>query len=193
MSDADRPAGTLTYSFDKRLTDVLKDSAIWGKINIPVLMSFSSKYAISLYENAAQFSGLTKKTYQEYSLEDFREMLGVEEGRYPMFGALNKHVIKPAVAEVNALASFNLMVFPEKKGKRVIGVRLAWYAKTNDEAKAARQEVQREKTGRKARIAGNAEAVLEPFPSVNRRLRNSRKAFDPNSPQYCPNPSHMVK
>ncbi len=53
LDSADRPAGVLTYSFDKRLFGVLKDSTIWGKIALPVLMAFTSKYAVSLYENLA--------------------------------------------------------------------------------------------------------------------------------------------
>ena len=50
LDDPDRPAGALTYSFDKRLIEILRDSTIWGKIAIPVLMAFTSKYAVSLYE-----------------------------------------------------------------------------------------------------------------------------------------------
>src|SRR3954447_21593532 len=54
LDDPKRPAGVLTYSFDKRLIEILKDSTVWGKINIPVLMAFMSKYSVSLYENIAQ-------------------------------------------------------------------------------------------------------------------------------------------
>jgi len=59
LDDPDRPAGVLTYSFDKRLIEILKDSTIWGKIAIPVLMAFTSKYTVSLYENLAQHINLT--------------------------------------------------------------------------------------------------------------------------------------
>jgi len=48
-----RKEGLLTYSFDKRLIWILKDSEIWGKISLPILMAFSTKYAVSLYENIA--------------------------------------------------------------------------------------------------------------------------------------------
>ena len=41
LEDPDRPAGVLTYSFDKRLIEVLEGSTIWGKIAIPVLMAFT--------------------------------------------------------------------------------------------------------------------------------------------------------
>ena len=62
LDDPDRPAGVLTYSFDKRLIEVLQDSIIWGKIALPVLMAFTSKYAVSLYENLAQFANLSKRS-----------------------------------------------------------------------------------------------------------------------------------
>ncbi|MEL6243945.1 MAG: replication initiation protein [Pseudomonadota bacterium] len=177
LDDPDRPAGCLTYSFDKRLVEILQDSAIWGKINIPVLMAFSSKYAITLYENIAQRTGL-RKSFEDFELDAFRTLLGVEDGKYPMFGALNKHVIKPAVAEVNALAPFSVSVLPVKTGKRVSGVKIAWYQKDRDEAAAAWAEVGRHKVGRKARITGSVQHVLDPVPSVSRLSRAVRETRD---------------
>lgn len=171
LDDPDRPAGVLNYSFDKRLVEILKDSAIWGKIALPILMAFTSKYAVSLYENAAQCSGLSRKQHRDYTLEEFREMIGVEESRYPAFGALNKHVIKPVVLEINALAPFNLAVLPIKTGKRVTSIRLGWWAKSRPELDEAWKEARRTKVGRKARISGRAETVSAPSASINRLTR----------------------
>ena len=39
MDDPDRPVGVLNYSFDKRLVEMLRDSSIWGKIALPVLIA----------------------------------------------------------------------------------------------------------------------------------------------------------
>jgi Initiator Replication protein len=172
LDDPDRPAGVLTYSFDKKLIEVLKDSTIWGKITIPVLMAFTSKYAVSLYENLAQYINLLKKTNQVYSLDAFRDLLGVPPGRYKTFGELNKHVLKPALAEVNALAPFKVRVVPVKQGKKVVEIRLGWWVKDSDALQLAWQEVQRTRIGRRARIAGTAEHVAAPLPSVSRQLRN---------------------
>lgn len=174
LDDPDRPAGVLTYSFDKRLIDVLKDSTIWGKIALPVLMAFTSKYAVSLYENLAQFASLTKKTFHDYTLDEFRELLGVPPGRYKAFGEFNKHVLKPAVAEVNALAPFGVTVVPLKQGKRVMQVRVGWWTKESDALHEAFSELQRSKVGRRARIIGRAEYVHEPQPSTRRLLRADR-------------------
>lgn len=174
LDDPDRPAGVLTYSFDKRLVEILKDSAIWGKIALPVLMAFSSKYSVSLYENVAQWTGLSRKTFQEMKLEEFRELLGVEEGKYGAFGALNKHVIKPAVLELNALASFSITILPIKTGKKVTHVRIGWWQKDKDEMEAAWREVHRSKVGRKARIQGTVTTVADPHPSQSRITRQGR-------------------
>lgn len=175
LDSPDRPAGILTYSFDKRLIEILRESAIWGKISIPVLMAFTSKYAVSLYENIAQLSNLSHKVRQDYTLDEFRDLLGVPPGRYRSFGELNKHVVKPAVAEVNGLASFGISVLPIKRGKRVVTVRVGWWPKDNAQLQESWQELQRPKVGRRARVSGLAEQVIAPVPSINRLMRRERE------------------
>lgn len=176
LDDPDRPAGALTYSFDKRLVEILKDSAIWGKIALPVLMAFTSKYAVSLYENASQWAGLGRKSYHDLSLDEFRAMLGVEAGKYGAFGALNKHVLKPVLMEINALAPFNMSVSPVKEGKKVARLRVSWWNKNRDEMDAAFRELHQPKVGRRARISGQAEQVQvqDALPSESRLLRQFR-------------------
>lgn len=171
LDSEDRPAGVLTYSFDKRLFAVLKDSTIWGKIALPVLMAFTSKYAVSLYENLAQYSNLSKKTFHDYLLEEFRELMGVPPGRYKTFGKLNKHVIKPAIAEVNALATFGISILPVKQGKRVAQIKVGWWTKNSSQVAMAYDEMQRSKVGRRARISGTTEYVSDPLPSLTRMMR----------------------
>jgi hypothetical protein len=180
MDDDDRNRGVLVYSFDKRLVAILKESAIWGKIAIPVLMSFSSKYTISLYENVSQWINLNRKSSQEFSLEAFRDMLGVEETKYPAFGAFNKHVLKPVSDEINALAEFNVRIVPVKEGRRVATVRLHWWKKNEDELREAYAENERARVGRRARISGRVEYIA-PIPSVSKAARRSRLAASPNS------------
>ena len=175
LDDPDRPAGVLTYSFDKRLIEVLRNSTIWGKIAIPVLMAFSSKYAVSLYENLAQFVNLDYRSHAAYGLDEFRSMLGVQPGQYKTFGELNKHVLKPAALEINALAPFGLSLLPVKQGKKVVQVKVGWWKKSAEDLLSASKEAQRSKVGRKARISGTVQGVIDPVPSQNRiRRKGSR-------------------
>jgi hypothetical protein len=173
LAAPDRPAGTFRYTFDKRLIEILRNSTIWGKINFPVLMALSSKYGISLYENAAQLSGLDHKTNHVYTLADFRTMLGVEKRKYPTFGGLNQQVIKPSVQEINALAEFHVSVAPIKTGKKVTHIRLGWWSKSLDEIKSAFSELQQPKVGRRARIQGTVSYVLDTQSSLTKVSRKS--------------------
>lgn len=175
LDDPDRASGVLTFSFDKRLVEILRDSAIWGKIALPVLMAFNSKYSISLYENLAQMSGLARKTYRDLSVDEFREVLGVEDGKYAAFGALNKHVIKPCMLEINALAPFGASILPVKAGKKVTHIRLAWWTKSKEDADLAWQEVNRSKVGRKARISTTVVGIVDPLASASRLSRETRR------------------
>ena len=158
---------------DKRLVAVLRDSIIWGRITIPILIAFTSKYAVSLYENLAQLASVTMKTSQEYTLDEFRELLGVPPGRYGAFGALNKHVLKSAVQEVNAIAPFHLHVLPAKQGKKVAHVKVGWMPKDSEALRQARDEIARSKVGRRSRLSGAVAHVLEPVPSAARMRRRT--------------------
>lgn len=173
LDSPDRAAGVLTYSFDAMLIEILQQSTIWGKIALPIIMAFSSKYSVSLYENVAQFANLSFKSQVEYSLEEFRNMLGVSPGCYKTFGELNLHVLKPVVAEINALAPFGLAVMPVKEGKKVVRVSVGWWKKSEDELAEAFRESQASKIGRRARVAAKASHVLAPIPSQNRSRRRA--------------------
>lgn len=173
LDDPGRPAGVLNYSFDKRLVAVLQDSTIWGRIALPILMAFSSKYAVSLYENLAQHAHLSHKTSQDYTLDEFRALLGVPAGRYRTFGELNKHVLKPTVQEINAIAPFGIAVAPIKEGKRVVSVKVGWWPKDSEALQAASDELKRSKVGRRARLAGTVEYVTRTMPSANRLRRTT--------------------
>jgi plasmid replication initiation protein len=121
------------------------------------------------------------KQHQEYTLDEFRELLGVPPGRYKAFGELNKHVIKPALDEVNALAPFSVTVSPRKQGKKVVRVAVIWMPKDTDALEEATAEMQRSRVGRRARISGTVQHVTAPLPSISRLIRSLPKL--PTSPK----------
>ncbi len=182
MTAKGRPGGVLTYSFDKRLVELLERSARWGQISLPVLMSFSSKYAVSLYENITQSVNLRHITNATFSIDEFREMMGVPAGRYAVYGDLNRHVIKPSVTEINALAPFDITVLPIKKGKKVDQIMIGWAHKTDDERHEALRERDRPRVGRRARLTNCTEHVAKATPSIGRLLRSDhRKRHSPKT------------
>lgn len=136
-------------------------------------MAFSSKYVVSLYENISQRQDLDFKTHDDFTLDDFREKIGIKQGKYPAFGALNKCVLKPAVDEINALAPFNISLLPVRTGKKVSHIRIGLWKKTEDELKEAWAESKRSRVGRKACTSGRVEHV-KPMPSVSSMTKRAR-------------------
>jgi len=163
MDDGDRPRGTLTYSLGRRLVELLKNSTVFGKLEIAVMMAFSTKYALALYEAIARRVRLSHRFSEEFTLEEFRELLGVPEGKLATYGNLNQFAIRPAVREINAMASFGVVVHPIKSGRKVARVKVGWWRKEVEELKTAFSELQRPKVGRKARISGTVETILPSF------------------------------
>jgi len=78
MGDPTRPRGELTYSFDKRLIEAVKDSISFGKLEIAVMAAFSSKYALALYEHVARRINLRNRFSEDYTVEQLREILDVQ-------------------------------------------------------------------------------------------------------------------
>lgn len=159
LSDPKRDRGVLKYAIPPELADMLRDSTVFAKLELEVLRSFTSKYALALYENVARRVRLQHVFTARFDLDAFRDLLGVEQGKLETFGNLNQYAIKPALLEVNALAEFTVTVVPIKLGRRVTGVLMGWGIKDIEGRKAVFAELNRPRVGRKARITGTVEAV----------------------------------
>lgn len=141
MADSQREHGTLTYSFDKRLAPLLQSSAVFAKLELAVLQAFTTKYGLALYEAVSRRIRMSFKFSEVIAIDDFRELLGVPEGKLSSFGNLRQKAIEPAVAEVCALAPFNCSIeVADRVGRKVTTIKLAWWRKTEDELKAMHAE-----------------------------------------------------
>jgi hypothetical protein len=160
--DEDSPKALLEYEFPEKLRKVIQESRYWGRIKSHVMFAFSSKYALALYEAVCLRANLRVDS-QDFSVEDFRALLSVEDTKYPAFPQLKQRVLDPAVAEVNALSDFNVEIQPLREGGmlrgKLVGFRLFWEKKTQEQWRTVLDELLRPKIGRKARIRGVVEHV----------------------------------
>lgn len=161
MGDPERAHGSLTYSFDKRLVPLLRESSVFGKLELAVMHAFTTKYGLALYEALARRVRLKSKFYEDFDLAAFRELLGVPPDKLKTFSNLKLRAITPAVDEINAIASFGCQIEPLKSGRKVTQIRVYWWRKEVDDLKKAYAELQRPKVGRKARISGDIEQVVD--------------------------------
>jgi hypothetical protein len=154
--------GNVYYRFPAELREIIQQSAIFARLQTAVMFCFSSKYALALYEMIQKRGNLTSKHAEDFGVDEFRGLLGVPRGKLLPFQHLRERALVPAVDEVNALSSFRVQLDAISHGRKVVKLRLMWFAKDEHGLKAAYAEVQRHKAGRKARIAGKVEAIAAP-------------------------------
>lgn len=165
MGDPDRAHGVLTYSFDKRLVPLLRESSVFGKLELAVMHAFTTKYGLALYEALARRVRLKSKFFEDFELSAFRELLGVPANKLTTFSNLKLRAITPAVEEINGIASFGCKVEPLKTGRKVTHIRVFWWRKDIDGLRKAYAELQRPKVGRKARMSSEIDQIVD-IPSL---------------------------
>jgi hypothetical protein len=162
--DGDDESGVLYYNFTKSMRTIIKKASTYGRLRTEVMFCFSSRYALALYEMLQKRGRLSHKNTDEFSVEEFRKLLGVRKGKLMAFSALRQRAIEPAVDELNALGDYHVQIDGVRTGRAITKVRMIWFPKDEQGLKAAYTEVQRHKAGRKARIAGGVERITGPAP-----------------------------
>jgi len=153
--------GILEYTFPVDFAELLKNSTIFAKLDLAVMKSFSSKYAFALYESVSRRINQRWKYMETLTLEELRNILGVEDGKHTSYKNLNKVAIQPALTEVNAITPYQVSITPQKQGRAIGSVILGWNYKDEGGMKAAFKELNASKTGRKARLENKGETVVE--------------------------------
>lgn len=161
ISDEDRPDGLLTYDFHRKLVPLLRNSEIYARMEVKVLASFTSKYALGLYEVIASKINMRRQE-DTLDIDTLREWLGVEKGKLDRWPDLKRFALQSALDEVNGLSPFAVEAEPIKRGRKVVQVRLSWSKKEpfSPSERASAREVNRAKVGRKARLTGTAEKIV---------------------------------
>jgi len=156
-----KASGELIYTFPSELSELLKNSSVFAKLDLEVMKSFSSKYAFTLYEHISRRINLKHKMMETLDVDDIREMLGVEDGKLAGYRNLRIKAIEPAVEEVNAITPYQVTILPQTKGRKVTHFIMGWSVKDTDGMQRAYKELQQPKVGRRARVDGSTEGVIE--------------------------------
>ena len=98
--------GYFYYKFPEDLLVIIGRSEVWAKLKSHIMYSLRSKYSIRLYEMIEKRIGL-RMQHEYFTVEEFRALMGVPEGKLPRYGEFNKHCLKPALVEINQLTVSN--------------------------------------------------------------------------------------
>jgi Initiator Replication protein len=157
VPDADD--GFVRYDFQPLMREIINESRVFARLHKQIMFALSSKYSLALYELIQKRGNLTKN-FEDLSITDLRNFLGVPSGKLSSWINLKNKAITPAVKEVSDLSEFVVSVEPVKgKARGFTDVRLSWQCKGLPELQQVERELSHSKVGRKARMAGTVEHV----------------------------------
>lgn len=160
--DETNKSGEVVFTFSQHMQEIIANSAYWGRIKGYVMFAFTSKYSLALYE-ALCLRANRRADYEDFSVEEFRQLLGVEPGKLTTYSNFRKKCLAIAEFEINGLSDFNVEIIPMRDGGlergKLKGFSLHWSKKAPDEWRAVMNELDRSKVGRKARLMGTVETI----------------------------------
>ena len=119
-------------------------------------------------------------------MEALRGILGVPKGKLTSWSNLKLRALDPAVAEVNDLSDFMVVVEPIKSGRSVTHVELKWWRKDDDATGAAGRALQYSKVGRRVKAAGTEEQIV---PISAKEVSGETR---PKAPELKPRPAWLL-
>lgn len=101
---------------------------------------FGSQYTGRKHKILKKMQGLRRKS-RDYELDEYREKMGVEEGRYKSIGHLKSRVIEPTKNDLDAGddVTFTYQLITKPGGRKVIGIRIFLVVKSNKKKQAPKQ------------------------------------------------------
>jgi plasmid replication initiation protein len=153
--------GQVEYSFPDELVKIIRNTQIFARLHTKVMFELSSKYSLALYEFLQKRKNLQYITDEILTVEETRALMGVGKNKLKSFGHLNDKALKPALKEVSFLTEYDITAEPIRTGRTVTHIKLSWQKKTDIGAQiAAVEELGRPKIGRKERMEGNIEPMV---------------------------------
>ena len=113
--------GICCYQFPHPLRLKLHNPRVYAKLNLRLQNRFKSQYALVLWELCFDYFDTDRNQGETpfIPIETFKELVGLAPDEYPVFGFLNRDVIKPAIKEINDLTDYLVEVEQKRHGRKV--------------------------------------------------------------------------
>ena len=150
----------LLYSFPVHLRPLLSNPQTYSYLRTRVVFSFTSLYALRLYESLQRHADRRVKPWRvTLDVEKLRLLLGVKPGQLAGFGNLKQRALDPALEQINAFAEFDVacdFVRGTGRGAPVKEIVLTISAKSETAAVRALYDANKTKAERMALLRGAA-------------------------------------
>ncbi|MDE0018897.1 MAG: replication initiation protein [Candidatus Poribacteria bacterium] len=121
LASAEIENGICTYGFAPHLRLKLHNPRIYAKLNLRLQNRFKGQYALILWEVCFDYFDTDRGQGETpfIPLETFRELIGLKADEYPVFGILNRDIIKPAIKEINDVTDYLVEVEQKRIGRKI--------------------------------------------------------------------------
>jgi plasmid replication initiation protein len=117
--------GICTYEYSEFLAERLANPDIYAVISIGVQRKLRGAYALALYENCVRY--VKRPGYESgtgwIAVDMWRALLGAQSELYNAFKRFSDKVLKPAIAEVNALSNITITPEYKRENRSVVAIR----------------------------------------------------------------------
>ena len=120
IADASIDGAVCTYSYSNKMKKLLYCPELYGRLNLLVQAKFQSSYGLALYENCIRFQNIEQTPW--FEVQKFRKLMGVEDGKYPIFRDFKRRVLDKAIEEVNEYAPINVTPKYQKQGRQITAI-----------------------------------------------------------------------
>lgn len=146
----------VTWWFGRTFRRMAAESDHWAILDRQTVFHLGSKYSVLLFQHIASLVNLDHVVAKTFTVPELRAVLGIPEKKLERFSNLNQRVIQPAIAEINEHSRLILTATPNKIGRTVASVTIAWKKKPQEQKRDTGRELERQD--------GSAEASTPAFP-----------------------------
>ena len=171
----------IRFEFSPAMRRVIADSTHWAAVSRRAVLAFESKYSLRMYLHISLRVN-RRQTSEDVSLDELREILGIPQNTLPRWQDVKRRALDPAIAEINQLAGFTAAFDPMRRGRRVVGVRIAWGRKAVPDLVETQKELDRPRVGRTARRDGLVETIAQERHRLAESLANAPGLSRTNEP-----------
>lgn len=133
----------VSWWFGRTFRRMAAESDHWAILDRQTVFHLGSKYSVLLFQHIASLVNLDHVVAKTFTVPELRAVLGIPEGKLERFSNLNQRVIQPAISEINEHSRLTLTATPNKIGRTVASVTIAWKKKPQDQKAGTRRELER--------------------------------------------------
>lgn len=117
--------GLCSYGFAPHLRHKLYSPDMFARLDLDLQKQFKSKYALALWELCTDYLGGKRDVGETpwIALADFRKLMGIAVGMYPLYKLLSQRVLTPALAEINRVSDFRVTVAYQRHGRQITALK----------------------------------------------------------------------